>query len=775
MWIKVAGFILRYRILLLFLLLAGTAFMGYMATKLEMSYEHGRLIPSDDPDYVAYQAFKETFGQDGNVLVIGIESNEIFDIEFFNDWYQLTKEVRSKPGVEDVLSIANMPKLVKNVPARKFEVVSVVDQIPKSQNELDSLKKEILNNKLFDGLLYNEERSSTLIAVNIDPAALNSERRIEVVEGIRDAVLLFGENHNEEIHFSGLPYTRTIFATKVRKELELFSLLAILVTGLLLWVFFRSVSAVIFPMVVVMIGAVCSMGTIVLFDYRVTILSGLIPPLIVVIGIPNCVYLLNKFHAEFRKHGNKIKALSRIIEKIGIATFITNATTAIGFGVFAFTGSKILLEFGIVASLNIMFVFIVSIIVIPTVFSILPAPKAGHVKHLENKLIYKLLRVFEYLVSEKRKAVFITTGILVIAAGIGLTRLEAVGYILDDIPKEDKLYTDLVFFQDHFKGVMPLAVLIDTGKKGGAQKISNLRKIERAEALFAEHDFFSKPVSVVGLMKAANQAYYNGNPKHYRLPNNQESRFVVPYAVRTANREAGVNMTLTDSTRRVVRIALNMADVGTKVMKATFDDIKPRVDSIFAGDENVTVTYTGKSPVFLKGNQYLIDSLIFSLVLAFIFISFIMAALFKSLRIIFISFATNAIPLLITAAAMGYLGIYLKPSTVLIFSIAFGISVDDSIHFLTKYRQELKWHSWDMKKTVLTALDETGTSMIYTSVILFFGFIIFAASNFQGTVALGMLTSVTLIVAMLANLVLLPSLIIELDSRSKKQIGHRLR
>jgi predicted RND superfamily exporter protein len=413
--------------------------------------------------------------------------------------------------------------------------------------------------------------------------------------------------------------------------------------------------------------------------------------------------------------------------------------------------------------------------VIPTVFSILPAPKAVHVKHLENKLIYRLLRVFEHLVSERRKAVFISTGILIIAAGIGLTRLEAVGFILDDIPKEDKLYTDLLFFQEHFKGVMPLAVLIDTGKKGGAQKISNLRKIERAEAIFEEHDFFSKPVSVVSLMKAANQAYYNGNPKHYRLPNNQESRFVVPYAVRTANREAGVNMTLTDSARQVVRIALNMADVGTKVMKATFEAIRPKVDSIFAGDENVSVTYTGKSPVFLKGNQYLIDSLIFSLVLAFILISFIMAALFKSMRIIFISFATNAIPLLITAAAMGYLGIYLKPSTVLIFSIAFGISVDDSIHFLTKYRQELKWHSWDMKKTVLTALDETGTSMIYTSVILFFGFIIFAASNFQGTVALGMLTSVTLIVAMLANLVLLPSLIIELDSRSKKQIGHRLR
>lgn len=775
MWVKIARFILRNRNVLLILLLLATAFMAYQATKIEMSYEHGRLIPSDDPDYIAYQEFKKIFGADGNVMVVGIQSDDIYDIEFFNDWYKLTQNVEELAGIENVISIANIPYLKKNQAKGKFDLLPTVAELPRSQAEVDSIKILIENNQLYDGLLYNKATETTLMAISLNQKVLDSEARVALVQEIQNVFDVFGANQNLEIFYSGLPYSRTIFATKVRNELIFFSVLAVLVTALLLWIFFRSFSAVIFPMLVVIIGAICSVGSVVVLGYKITILSGLIPPLIVVIGIPNCVYLLNKYHSEYKKHGNKVKALSRIIEKIGVATLITNTTTAIGFGVFAFTGSLLLKDFGIVASLNIMFVFVVSIIIIPSVYSILPPPKPKQTKHLENRYISKLLKYFESLVSNHRKKVFIVSSVLVLVSAYGLTRLESVGFILDDVPKNDKLYTDLLFFQEHFQGVMPLNVLIDTQKKGGAQRLSNLRKAEKVQALFEAKPYFSKPISIVELIKSANQAFYNNNPKQYRLPNSQESRFVMRYAARSAkNATDEISTNLTDSARRVIRISLNMADVGTKIMRASLDSIKPLVDSIYKNSDT-KVTYTGKSLVFLKGNQYLIDSLIFSLILAFILISIIMSVLFRSLRVIFITFVTNSIPLLFTAAAMGFLGVYLKPSTVLIFSIAFGIAVDDSIHFLTKYRQELTRHSWDMKKTVLVALEETGNSMIYTSIILFFGFIIFAASNFQGTVALGILTSVTLIIAMLANLILLPSLILELDGKGKRQIGQRLK
>jgi len=540
-----------------------------------------------------------------------------------------------------------------------------------------------------------------------------------------------------------------------------------LVTAVAMFLFFRSFSTVFFSVLVVIIGAIWAMGLIHLLGYKLTMLTGLIPPLIVVIGIPNCVYLLNKYHNEFRKHGNKIKALGRIIEKIGIATLITNATTAIGFGVFYLTDSTTLREFGLVVSVSIMLVFVVSIVLIPTVFSYLPAPERKQIQHLENKKVSDIINWFIRLSTDHRKTVFAVTAGIFITALLGMTRLNALSFIVDDIPKHDRVYTDLKFFEKHFKGVMPFEILIDTGRKGGAQSPMQLQKAEQVQAIFQEYPNFAKPISLIEVIKAANQAYFNDNADYYRLPNSQERNFVLPYLMRSQTGTSTAVSSLTDSTRRLIRISMSMSDVGTHAMRDLFEEVKPRIDSIYEGTQN-KVIYTGSSLIFLKGNNYLINSLISSLALAFGLIAFIMGGLFRSWRIIVISMIPNTLPLLVTAGAMGYLGIALKPSTVLIFSIAFGIAVDDSIHFLTKYRQELERHNWDIRRTVITALRETGPSMLYTSIILFFGFIIFSASNFGGTIVLGIMTSTTLLVAMFANLIILPSLLLKFDKRDKR-------
>jgi len=767
MWVKLARLILRNRSTLLVLLGLTTGFMLWNAVQVKMSYEGTQLIPSDDPDFIAYEEFRKTFGVDGNIMVVGVQTDDLFQIEFFNDWAKLTEKVGGLPMVKEVISIANLPALQKNTTARRFDFKPIVDRLPQNQDELDAIAFALSNNKLYDGILLNRETNTTLMAISFDKAVLNSPQRVDAVKDIEKVVDAFGIQHDLEVHYSGLPYIRTIFATKIADELRLFSVLAVLVTAIAMFFFFRSISTVFFSVLVVAIGAIWAMGLIHVLGYKLTMLTGLIPPLIVVIGIPNCVYLLNKYHDEFRKHGNKIKALSRIIEKIGIATLITNATTAIGFGVFYLTDSTALKEFGLVVSVSIMLVFLVSIILIPAVFSYLPAPERKQIQHLENKKVSNIIAWFIQVSINHRTAVFgVSAGIFIIAI-VGMTRLKALSYIVDDIPKHDRVYADLKFFEQHFKGVMPFEILIDTGRKGGAQSPMQLEKAEEVQAIFQEYPNFAKPISLIEVIKAANQAYFNDNAAYYRLPNSQERNFVLPYLMRSQTGTTTAVNALTDSTRRLIRISMSMSDVGTHAMRDLFAEVKPRIDSIYAGTQN-KISYTGNSLIFLKGSNYLINSLISSLLLAFALIALIMGGLFRSWRIIVISMVPNIIPLLVTAGTMGYLGIALKPSTVLIFSIAFGIAVDDSIHFLTKYRQELERHNWDIRRTVITALQETGPSMLYTSIILFFGFIIFAASNFGGTIVLGIMTSTTLLVAMFANLIILPSLLLRFDKRDKR-------
>lgn len=767
MWTILARFILRNRAALLVVLALATAFMAWQAAQVRMSYDGNRLIPENDPDLKVYQDFQRTFGIDGNVMVVGVQTDDLFELEFFNEWVKVTEKVKQLPLTANAISIANIPQLEKNEALRKFDFVPVVPQLPQNQDDLDRIRTDLLNNQLYGGVLLNAETNTTLMAVTFDAEVLNTGDRIEAVQSVTRIMDAFAIQNDVQVHYSGLPYVRTIFSTKVADELKLFSILAVLVTAFVLFLFFRSFYAVVFPVLVVIIGATWAMGLIHLFGYKITILSGLIPALIVVIGVPNCVYLLNKYHDEYRKHSNKIKALSRIVERIGIATLITNATTAIGFGVFALTDSVILKEFGIVVATSIMLVFVASIILIPSVFAYLPSPERQQLRHLDNVRVAGLVNLLEGVVTKHRNAIYAAVVGLALVAGLGAMRLKALSFIVDDLPHNDKVYTDLRFFEQHFTGVMPFEILIDTGKKGGAQSAAQLAKADEVQRLFSDRPEFAQPLSVVQLVKGANQAYFGDDPSFFRLPNSQERNFVLPYLLRTRGEGSSkVLNALTDSSRQVIRISLNMADVGTLEMRRIFDEVKPEVAKVMEGTNN-QVQYTGTSLIFLKGNSYLINSLVSSLGLAFALISLIMAGMFKSWKIIVISIVPNLFPLLVTAGVMGYLGVPLKPSTVLIFSIAFGIAVDDSIHFLTKYRQELLRHNWDIPKTVVVALRETGPSMIYTSIILFFGFIIFGASSFGGTVALGLMTSGTLLVAMLSNLLLLPALILSFDRRDK--------
>lgn len=748
-----------------------TVYMAYQAQFIQWSYNMANIVPENDPEQQYFRQFKQTFGEDGNILALGFKDSAIYESDNFRRMKYLTNELESIRGVKDVLGLANLKMLEKNNAKRRFELVEVFPEIPEDQDKLDSMLTFAGNLKFYSGQLINAENGATLILVTVEKEALNSEYRHTMVADIVRAGEQFEATTGIKINFAGLPYVRSVNTLKIKEELNKFLVYSIIITGLILFGFFRSLKAVVFPLIIIGVIVVWVLGTISLFGFQITLLTGLIPSIIVVIGIPNSVYMLNKYHHEYAAHGDQMRALGKIIRNIGIVTFITNFTTAVGFFVLVFTGIPILVEFGIIAGINIMCTFVVSTIMIPSVFSLFKPPTSRHLKHLDFKMLNGALVGMDVLVHKHRKLIFTFTGVLVAVSIYGVSQLQSVSYMVDDLPEDSPLALQLKFFEENFSGVMPLEIIVDTGTKKGVQKLSNLRKINEFEMFLDSLEGISQPVSVVSFIKAARQAFYNQNPAFYSIPTNRESAFILRYLSEESDQE-GISKSFVDSTGQVIRISLKMPDIGSNRMDSLVNRvISPKIDEIF-GDSKMDVRITGTVPLFIKGNKYLIDNLITSMIFAFFIIAVIMAILFRNFRMIVISLIPNMIPLLLTGAIMGFFGIPLKPSTALIFSIAFGISVDDSIHFLAKYRQELHAHNFFVPIAVSRSLRETGASMMYTSIILFCGFVIFTLSEFGGTVALGKLTSITLLFAMLTNLIVLPALLLQFDTGKIKKDDH---
>jgi hypothetical protein len=739
-----------------------TIFMGYHALRVQMSYEFTSLLPQSDTAHIVYEDFKNRFGKDGSVLFIGIQDSTLFDLGKFQGLYDLTYDLKKIDGVEEVLSMARMYNLVKDDSTRQFTFAPIIPQRPSTQEEVDRIKESIYSLPFYSGLLYNHQTSVNLLAITLNEKKLKTKERIHLVNAIKDRGDRFSEEYDIKTHYSGLPYIRIKTSQRLEQESRFFVVLAMVIASVILLIFFRSMKAVLFPMLIVMVCLIWVFGTMALLDFKVTMLTAVFPPLLIVIVVENCIFLLNKYYNEYRSHGNKIKSLSRVVQRIGNANLLTNATTAAGFAAFIITGNSLLVQFGVIASINILVAYIMTLFLIPIFFSFLPPPKTRHTQHLEKSLVARIVPKVVRQVQVNRNPIYIATAGLLIIAGIGISKLQTTGKIVDDIPKKDALYKDLMFIEEHFKGVMPLEFSIDTKKPRGVQKLSTIRRIDDFEKVLATYPELSKTLSIGEVLKFAKQAFYNGNEKMYSIPNNNEKNFILRYLPKNQPGQRTILNQFIDTTMQYTRISTQMANIGTFEIKQIKDDLRPKIDSIFP-KENFEVQITGTSVVFLKGSQYLVKNLYTSLLLALLVITILMALLFTSIRMIIISLIPNIIPLIMTAAMMGYIGIPIKPSTVLIFSIALGISVDNAIHFLSRYRLQLVINRWEIRPSVISALRETGFSMIYSSVVLFFGFIIFVLSSFGGTESLGYLIAFTLAVALFSNLFILPSLILTLD------------
>ncbi len=763
-WDKTARIILRNRILILLLIVAATVGLATQWQYMRFATSEVNLLPDGHPENLQYQEFLSQFGEEGNTIVLGVRDEAMGDPDTFHKWNILSRQLEAFPEVDFVLSTQNLQLLMRDKDKDEFVLKPLINSDSVlSKKALDSLSTILFEDlPFYEKLLFNKETKTIRTVVYLDKDLINtSVRKDFVLKDLKTLISDFEAESGLDVRVSGMPYIRTMNAQNIIDEIGSFILAALLVTSLIFFFFFRSFRATFISICVVVIGVMWAFGTLGLLRYEITVLTALIPPVIIVIGIPNCIFLINKYQQEVNKHGNQAKSLQRVITKIGNATLMTNVTTAAGFATFIITDSTLLTEFGIVASLNILGIFILSLLIIPIVSRIMPLPKTKHLKHLNKKWIDGFVNWMERMVRHHRIAVYFVSIALLVASVIGIYQIEISGSPIEDMPKKSEFVEDIRFFESEFDGIMPVEVVINTNQRNGVLKPATLRRMDQLDAYIEETPELSRPVSVVNLVKYSKQAFYNGIPKYYQLPTSQESNFILNIA-RKSKDNGNLLKSFVDSSGQVARMTTYMRDVKTDRMEDIEAGLLQEISKVFPADR-YDVFLTGKALLFLKGTKYLVRNLLMSLGLAILLIALFIAYLFRSFRMIVISLIPNVLPLIITAGIMGFVGVPIKPSTILVFSIAFGISVDDTIHFLAKYRQELATHHWRIQKSVYASLRETGVSMFYTSIVLFFGFSVFIISNFGGTVALGALVSATLLFAMLANLILLPSLLLSLE------------
>jgi predicted RND superfamily exporter protein len=767
-WELIARIILRNRIIILTSIVLITFLLAFQWKHIKLTQTEANLIPADDKVNVDYQKFLNHFGEEGNLIVIATKDKKLFTPEVYNAWSELMNEIQSDKEVSLLVSVDNLQKLIKNDSLETFELKPLVDK-SKVQNEeyLQQIKAELFTKlPFYEGLLYNKKTGAIRSAVYLDKEIVNTKKRKDyVLNQLIPRLEKFQSTTGITLHTSGMPYIRTLNAKTIIDEIGLFIGAALLITSLIFFYFFRSFRATIISLIIVIIGVMWSFGIMGALGYEITVLTALVPTLVIVIGIPNCIFFINKYHQEYHKHANKAKALQRVITKTGTATLMTNITTAVGFATFIATNNVLLREFGVVTTINILAIYLLSLLLIPIFFSYIPSPIPRHLGHLERESLTKFLKWIVNTVKYNRIGVYLTAVCLLVFGIIGIEKIKVSGSIIEDMPKNTTFFEDIRFFEKEFDGVMPLEIMIDTKRKNGAMKLSTLRKMEELEQTITDIPELSKPLSIVNIAKSFNQAYYNGNPDYYMLPSPNEEFALLPYIKNSLKNSKDKQLkSYISSDGSVVRMTSFIKDENGERMEAIESHIRNKTNKLFPSPR-YEVIITGKPSVFQKGTKYLLDNLLSSLLFAFFLTGALVAIMFRSFKMVLVSIIPNLLPLLMTAGLMGFLGIPLKPSTLLVFGIAFGMSVDDTLRFLAQYRLELSRNEWRIKKSVFATFDDAGISMFYTSIILFFGFSVFMLSSFGGTVALGGLVALTLCFGMLSNLVLLPSLVLTLNKR----------
>lgn len=849
MWGKIARIILRNRIFLLAITLLLTGFFGYFVYQnLQLDTRYGVLLPENHPAQKKYQKFIHSFGEDGSTLIIAISSKNLYTDKKFLSWKKLGEQINGISGVESVLSEPRLIYLENDKVNKKFIPHRVFyDHSKNVERTIPEIQQLIKQNPFFNGLICNDSSEVSLMLVEINKSFLEDKTKSKIVLDIENITKKY-EPVFGQIYFSGLPHIRVTLAKRILNEMYLFLGLSLLASILLIFYLFKSVRLLFLCCFILSISIIWALGMTALFGYPLTAMMALIPPLLVIIGIPHIVYIITCYHQEFVKSNNKAKALMVTTKYIGPVTLLMNLTTAVGF--ITFTSSERVTEFSIVSSINVMVLFLLTLYLVPIFLSFFGDPQKKHMGHLTKKSSFTFVRMIMSIVTKRRKLVYLLT-ILLTGVGIwGASKIIVTGNVISDVSIKDPISQDLKYLEKSFGGSIPFEIIIDLSDAKDVMGKELMENIEQVQMHLYKDTLFSKSLSNVDLIKFANMAYHNNNPDYYTIPTSKleladlKRYYDASQNEFTAFSDGRLSLKgLQNKERKPLRVRLQIKDIGSFDMLKKISRLEKEVDSLLnpndklwrnyfsqltkgksnyfdtlmeyspiknalidtliaknpsrqsqleesdslllslKQDKNVISSldtiitkqrnnfyFTGTAVIVAEATKYLVEHLWEGLLLTVILITLLILLLFRSTSIYFATIIPNLVPLIITGGIMGYFGIPLKPSTIMIFGIALGITVNDTILLLGKLKQKIK-NNPDITRVeaLLHALEESALAMAYTSVILIFGFLMFTFSNFLGTQALGLLISITLVIGMFTNLILLPSLMLSFNRRLKNK------
>lgn len=751
-WSRAAQWILDHPRLIVAAIGVLTLAFGVAMFQLETDHTAGNFVSDEDEFVREFQEVSRVFGRSETILYVVFHETDVFDDAFLEQMDGLTKRLARFEGVDNVLSLTNVPHLDR----RDGELVTAPVYRPGLSDE-DS-RRRFVRQPFLEGLLLSEDGSATVMMVRIDPVFNATPARVDLVNAIESSA----DELPGEVALAGFPYLRTNYAQRVTREAPLFTVLALIVSLVFLFLTFRSWRAVLLPTVIVTLGIIWTFGLMALLGQKLNIVTSVLPALIVIIGMATAIHLTTKFFDQYDLLRDRRAAVQATVRTVGVATFLTCLTTAIGFAVLTLSGNRLLIGFGVFASVGIMILYLLSITLIPIAYVRLRDPRENVMSLATHDRFARFFDAKARLI-RRFSGVFVGVAVTLVVVGVvGASQISTDIFVFSDFFEDDPLRQDLAVFEGEFGGVLPMEVVIESEREGRFKTLGSMRQLEQLQLQLASFEPVGLNLSPVDLVKMGNQAYFGGHPGAYRLPSGYELPFLQDALGRFIGGAGDTTLMdqlplLVDSTFTRARIFLGVQDIGTERMNMLADTVSALARARFEGSE-YDVTVTGTAIMSTRSGESLVRNLIVSLSVALLIISLLMALLFRSRALTFISLAPNVIPLLVVGGAMGFFQITLKPSTALIFSLAFGIAVDDTIHFLAKYRiHRVDGHSRD--EAIRMTLRQTGKAILFTSLILMSGFLVFTLSSFGGTVNMGALTALTLAVALIANLFLLPALL----------------
>ncbi|MTI20853.1 RND family transporter, partial [Fulvivirga sp. RKSG066] len=706
-------------------------------------------FPVDDPDLTYYQEFKQMFDNDNDYLLVGIiNSPTIFEKDFLTSLDSLSNELQDIPDVLAVNALTTIERPVIS-PAGLFKIPMIH---PYEPERYDADSTRIYKDELLTESLVSTDGKATAILVR-HGTLKTKENADDLVINVQNALAPYGF---EKVYLAGKTYAQGVFVEKMQWELMLFLSASILLVIVFLAFAYRSWWGVIIPLTVVLLSTIWILGLMGLTGKTLDILMVLLPTIMFVVGMSDVVHIMTKYIEQLRIGVTKQKAIEVTFKEVGVATFLTSLTTSIGFLTLLTASIAPIKEFGLYTAIGVFMAFIVAFTLLPSCLVFLRKPKVSEKLTNRSAWFGSLSKAFIFVL-RKGKLIIAINIILTALAVYGVSQIVINTYLIEDLPNDAPLKQSFLFFDENFGGSRPFEVTaeVQNGRKVFDKDV--LEEIDKV-AEYMRYDFYAGNIISPGtIMRGVNQAINGGVSNQFKLPeDDRDWKKAMRYINRMDNEEYSFKLTAKDGT--VGRITARVGDIGSNLSLQRTEDLKQFIAASTDADL-VKFKVTGTSNLIDKNNEYLSRNMFQGLAIAFGVVALIAGVMFKSLRMILITLIPNMIPLVIVAGIMGAFGITLKLSTSIIFTIAFGIAVDDTIHFISKLKIELR-----KKKPLLYALKRTflstGKAITVTSLILSGGFLTLLLSSFGGTFYTGLLISLTLIFALVIDLTLLPVLIL---------------